>query len=69
MREAYGPFADVMDLDRVLTEIWDPRHLALPAPTLIPPQALDGEPAAVTARLDRIEKKLDTLLMERAHGE
>ena len=25
--------------------------------------------AAVTARLDRIEKKLDTLLMERPHGE
>jgi phage terminase large subunit-like protein len=26
LREAYGPFADVMDLDRILAEIWDPRN-------------------------------------------
>ena len=26
LREVYGPFADVMDLQRILTEIWDPRN-------------------------------------------
>lgn len=26
LREAYGPFADVMDLDRITAEIWDPRN-------------------------------------------
>jgi phage terminase large subunit-like protein len=26
LREAYGPFAEVMDLDRILSEIWDPRN-------------------------------------------
>lgn len=26
LREAYGPFADVMDLERILSEIWDPRN-------------------------------------------
>lgn len=26
LREAYGPFADVMDLDRIIAEIWDPRN-------------------------------------------
>lgn len=26
LREVYGPFADVMDLDRIIAEIWDPRN-------------------------------------------
>lgn len=26
LAEAYGPFAEVMDLDRILSEIWDPRN-------------------------------------------
>ena len=26
LREAYGPFAEVMDLERILSEIWDPRN-------------------------------------------
>jgi phage terminase large subunit-like protein len=26
LREAYGPFADVMDLDRIVSEIYDPRN-------------------------------------------
>lgn len=26
LREAYGPFADVMDLRRIIDEIWDPRN-------------------------------------------
>ena len=26
LREVYGPFADVMDLDRLISEIWDPRN-------------------------------------------
>ena len=26
LRECYGPFYDVMDIDRVLSEIWDPRN-------------------------------------------
>lgn len=26
LREAYGPFADVMDLRRIVDEIWDPRN-------------------------------------------
>ena len=26
LEEAYGPFAEVMDLDRVIAEIWDPRN-------------------------------------------
>jgi hypothetical protein len=26
LREAYGPFADNMDLERILAEIWDPRN-------------------------------------------
>ncbi len=26
LREAYGPFADVMDLDRIMAEIYDPRN-------------------------------------------
>jgi hypothetical protein len=26
LREAYGPFADVMDLDRIIAEIYDPRN-------------------------------------------
>jgi hypothetical protein len=26
LREVYGPFADLMDLDRILSEIWDPRN-------------------------------------------
>ena len=26
LREAYGPFADIMDLDRIVSEIYDPRN-------------------------------------------
>lgn len=26
LREVYGPFAEVMDLDRIVNEIWDPRN-------------------------------------------
>ena len=26
LRETYGPFADMMDLERILSEIWDPRN-------------------------------------------
>jgi phage terminase large subunit-like protein len=26
LREAYGPFADVMDIDRIINEIYDPRN-------------------------------------------
>lgn len=26
LREAYGPFADIMDLDRIINEIYDPRN-------------------------------------------